>query len=95
MPCLSTIRFTKSARIRQVRLRRPCTYLLALPMLLERKRNVMLRDDERYTTLAKPTPRGENPLIDEDLNPIDLSKDLHRGDCMSDQVEEIERAIGR
>ncbi len=53
------------------------------------------RDSEQYTSLATPSPREDNPLIEseKELHPIDLDRDANAGDCLKKQVDEIEKAI--
>lgn len=54
-------------------------------------------DGEQIRSLATPSPRAENPLIEsvEELHPVDLDKDLNKGDCMCDQETAINKAVGQ
>ncbi len=55
---------------------------------------MQLRDSEQYTSLAKDTPKAEN-LSEEIATPgIDLDKNINEGDCMCDQDDAINAAVG-
>lgn len=53
-------------------------------------------DTPQIRSLATPSKAmQEDPLIDPDTNPLDLSKDLHKGDCMAEQEKAINEAAGQ
>jgi len=58
---------------------------------------MQMRDSEQYNSLATPSPRGDDPLIEsvKELHPVDLDKDLNAGDCMKRQEDAINKAVGQ
>lgn len=50
----------------------------------------MMRDNPAYNTLGHAPEKVENSESEKDNNPIDLSRDLHKGDCMDATQKQID-----